>query len=179
MYVGNLPPDMEDNDLVAMFTPFGRILETKLYRKGGYGFVRFDDHESAVQAICDMHGKVLGDRALKCSWGRFPNGQRMKHGIPALALPEVQQPFFLPTPVGTTLPYGLPTTLLPSGTMMPTHVQSLLVSPAAAMLAGGGGGSAAARALVQPSNQAAMQAALDAQGMYFSAMFGPYQQPRQ
>lgn len=179
VYVGNLPPNTDDADLVTMFSPFGRIIETKLYRKGGYGFVRFDDHESAVQAICDMHGRAFGEHTIKCSWGRFPNGQRMKHGIPPLALPDVQQPFYMPTPVAGTLPYLPTATLMPTATMMPSHVPSVLMSPAAAMLTGGGAGLSPATRMVQPNNPAAVQAVLDAQGMYFSAMYSPYQQQRQ
>lgn len=182
MYVGNLPDNTEDTELVAMFSPFGRIVETKLYRKGGYGFVRFEEHQSAVQAICDMHGRMVGDRALKCSWGRFPNGQRMKHGIPPLGLQDVQQPFYLPSPVAAaSLPYLPTATLMPSAALIPSHVQSVLMSPAAAMLTGGGVGLSPATRLVQAGSPAAIQAALDAQGMYFSAMYSPYQQqqPRQ
>lgn len=35
-------------------------------------FKRFDSHVAATQAIVTMHGKIVGDQACKCSWGKEP-----------------------------------------------------------------------------------------------------------
>jgi hypothetical protein len=41
---------------------FGPVLEVKLHKKGGYGFVRFERHDSAVQCIVDTQGVLLFGR---------------------------------------------------------------------------------------------------------------------
>lgn len=37
---------------------------------GSYGFVTFQRHEDAVSAIVTMNAQTLGNKSLKCSWGR-------------------------------------------------------------------------------------------------------------
>jgi nucleolysin TIA-1/TIAR len=73
VYVGNLSPSITDAEIRRQFAAFGPIVELKIQRKGGFGFVRFKSHDDAVHAILTMNGKVLGDKTLKCSWGRHPN----------------------------------------------------------------------------------------------------------
>lgn len=73
VYVGCLSPEVTDTELRRHFSAFGNILELKQHRKGGYAFVRYHTHEAAVGAICEMTGKVLGGKTLKCSWGRNVN----------------------------------------------------------------------------------------------------------
>ena len=46
------------------------MAEVKLHKKGGYGFVKYQAHESAVKAIVGQRGRELHGRSLKCSWGR-------------------------------------------------------------------------------------------------------------
>lgn len=41
---------------------FGSVAEVKLHKKGGYGFVKFDLHESAVKAIVHGHSEELHGR---------------------------------------------------------------------------------------------------------------------
>jgi hypothetical protein len=41
---------------------YGPIAEIKLHKKGGYGFVKYELHESAVQAIVGSHGRLLHGR---------------------------------------------------------------------------------------------------------------------
>lgn len=188
VYVGNLPPGTGDTELLAMFAPFGRIVETKLYRKGGYGFVRFADHSSAVSAICDMHGHTIGDRVLKCSWGRFPNGQHVKQGLGGPSPVEAaQQPsyFITPTGVGGGMPYMPAAALVPGTTMLHPSTgvgPMLMAAPAnpAIMQSGGASGINATGASMgaNPVGSAAgMAPTMDARlaGMYFS-MYNPYPQ---
>lgn len=50
---------------------YGPVAEVKLHKKGGYGFVKFEHHKSAVKAIVGQHGKELDGRVsvvqLTCS----------------------------------------------------------------------------------------------------------------
>lgn len=41
---------------------YGPVAEVKLHKKGGYGFVKFEHHKSAVKAIVGQHGKDLDGR---------------------------------------------------------------------------------------------------------------------
>ena len=46
---------------------FGAVAEVKLHKKGGYGFVKFGTHDSAVKAIVkgqnqELQGRVRGTK---------------------------------------------------------------------------------------------------------------------
>eukprot|EP00798_Chlamydomonas_sp_ICE-L_P024446 gene24446-10046_t len=70
VYVGNIPPEWVEHELTNHFSVYGNIAVVKLHKKGGYGFVKFCAHESAVKAIVDLQGKDCQGRVLKCSWGK-------------------------------------------------------------------------------------------------------------
>eukprot|EP01121_Diplochlamys_sp_Union-15-3_P018529 TRINITY_DN675_c0_g1_i1.p1 TRINITY_DN675_c0_g1~~TRINITY_DN675_c0_g1_i1.p1 ORF type:complete len:135 (+),score=25.04 TRINITY_DN675_c0_g1_i1:382-786(+) len=71
-----------------VFLEFGFIEEIRIQKDKGYAFVRFQTHESAGKAICSVHGRNIGYRAVKvdycinekikinnevifqCSWGK-------------------------------------------------------------------------------------------------------------
>lgn len=57
---------LTDNAHTLLHAAYGPVAEVKLHKKGGYGFVKFDDHDSAVKAIVDMHGKELYGRVSTC-----------------------------------------------------------------------------------------------------------------
>ncbi|KAJ2156142.1 hypothetical protein GGF46_005386 [Coemansia sp. RSA 552] len=71
IFVGGLPPSAADADLNSSFAMFGNIVETKLMmdretgRSRGYGFLQFDNEESALEAVkignsgdgIQIHGK--------------------------------------------------------------------------------------------------------------------------
>jgi len=69
-YVGNLTPDVTDQMLREVFQDFGYIEEIRIQKDKGYAFVRFQTHESAARAICSVHGRTIGYRNVKCSWGK-------------------------------------------------------------------------------------------------------------
>ena len=41
---------------------FGSVAEIKLHKKGGYGFIKFALHDSAVRAIVQVHHRELQGR---------------------------------------------------------------------------------------------------------------------
>jgi len=65
--------ELNDEDIKAHFSRYGDLAEVKLHKKGGYGFVRFQKHEDAVQAIVAMNGITINDKVLKCGWGKKTN----------------------------------------------------------------------------------------------------------
>ena len=42
VYVGNIAPEVSDQELRRNFQQFGNVVEVKTYRKGSYGFVHFE-----------------------------------------------------------------------------------------------------------------------------------------
>ncbi|GBF93014.1 hypothetical protein Rsub_05625 [Raphidocelis subcapitata] len=83
VYVGNIAPDWSEADVSAYFSSFGPTLEMKLHKKGGYGFVRYQNHADAVQAIAATNTRVMYGRAVKCCWGKNAGGARPRGGGPS------------------------------------------------------------------------------------------------
>ena len=60
LYVANLPKDYEENDILAMFSPYGTIIEVRLLRDRltnapkGVAFVQFDLRSEAEHALIDV-----------------------------------------------------------------------------------------------------------------------------
>jgi len=81
VYVGNIASEVTDAELRRHFGAYGRVVELKQHRKGGYGFVRYQTHQEAVSSICSMNGKAIGGKALKCSWGRNTSSNSMPQGV--------------------------------------------------------------------------------------------------
>ncbi len=75
LYVGNLPYNISDDQLEAMFTKFGQpdsarvITDRETGQSKGFGFVEFSNDEQAKQALT-MNGTDLGGRSLKVNEAR-------------------------------------------------------------------------------------------------------------
>jgi len=84
VYCGNLPNEALTEELLrGAFSPFGSILEIRVFKEKGYGFIRFGDKASACKAICEMHNKEVSGHPCKCAWGREstdPNNQPHREG---------------------------------------------------------------------------------------------------
>jgi len=70
LYVGNLPYQLSESELEALFTPFGRVREAKIIkdqysdRSKGFGFVEMPDNSSAQAAIDGLNGSSVGGRQI-------------------------------------------------------------------------------------------------------------------
>jgi len=70
LYVGNLSYDVTDSELNDLFTPFGvvesaRIITDKFTGNSkGFGFVEMPSREEANQAMNDLNGKTINNRAM-------------------------------------------------------------------------------------------------------------------
>ncbi len=67
LYVGNLPWSVKNDDLAALFTPFGEVVSAMVImdrmnptRSKGFGFVEMEEGD-AMKAIEAMNGKMVGD----------------------------------------------------------------------------------------------------------------------
>ncbi|KAG8199358.1 hypothetical protein JTE90_011819 [Oedothorax gibbosus] len=60
LYVSGLPKSMTQQDLEALFTPFGRIITSRILCDNitGVGFVRFDQRIEAERAIKHLHNTI-------------------------------------------------------------------------------------------------------------------------
>lgn len=74
VYVGNISPLTNRDDLVRIFAPFnhGHPLEARIPAGKGYGFVKLASHEQAASAICTLsiQGVFMHSRWLRFGWQR-------------------------------------------------------------------------------------------------------------
>lgn len=74
IFVGDLSPDIEVQQLRDAFISFGHISDCKIIRdpqtskSKGYGFVSFVRKEDAESAIATMNGQWIGGRAVRTNW---------------------------------------------------------------------------------------------------------------
>src|SRR5262249_56902086 len=79
LYVGNLSYDTTEEQLRALFTPFGEPESARLItdrdsgRSKGFGFVEFADSGQANAAMSSLNGKEIGGRALTVNEARPRN----------------------------------------------------------------------------------------------------------
>lgn len=99
LFVGGLPYDYTEGDLLALFIPFGRVIAVKIMhtqwgKSRGLGFVEFDNLDSAVTAKTKMHNHQVDlDRTIIVDYAapdpfNTPEGQ--KRHQQALAKKEVR-----------------------------------------------------------------------------------------
>ncbi|KAK4741987.1 hypothetical protein SAY87_025575 [Trapa incisa] len=72
IFVGNLDPNATEDELRQTFLQFGEILNVKIPMGKGCGFVEFRARPSAEEAIQRMQGAIIGQQAVRVSWGRSP-----------------------------------------------------------------------------------------------------------
>ena len=72
VYVGGLPYDLSEGDIIVIFSQFGEIVDVNLPRDKdtgkpkGFAFIAYEDQRSTVLAVDNFNGaKVLG-RTLRC-----------------------------------------------------------------------------------------------------------------
>jgi RNA recognition motif-containing protein len=76
IYVGNLSPDVTQDDLQKAFEPFGAVTSATVIRdrysgeSRGFGFVEMADKSEAQAAINELNGKELMGRTISVSEAR-------------------------------------------------------------------------------------------------------------
>ena len=76
IYVGNLPFETTEEDLVTAFSPYGTVdvarVITDRYsgRSRGFGFVEMPNDEEATKAINELSGRDFSGRALTVNEAR-------------------------------------------------------------------------------------------------------------
>jgi len=74
VYVGNIPYNVNENDLGQYFSSCGEVTNVRLVfdpntnRPKGFGFCQFADEEGAQKAISSLNGAEFNGRVLRVSW---------------------------------------------------------------------------------------------------------------
>ncbi|TYI19153.1 hypothetical protein ES332_A07G144600v1 [Gossypium tomentosum] len=74
--VGNLDPNVTEEELKQFFSPLGEIVYVKIPAAKGCGFVQFATRTSAEEAIQRMQGQMIGQQVVRISWGRSPTAKQ-------------------------------------------------------------------------------------------------------
>jgi len=83
IFIKNLDPEIGHKELHDTFSAFGNILSCKVAmgdsnQSKGYGFVHFENEESALKAIAKVNGMIMGSK--KVFVGKFiPKKERLKN----------------------------------------------------------------------------------------------------
>ncbi|KAJ9539754.1 hypothetical protein OSB04_026260 [Centaurea solstitialis] len=94
LYIGYLPPMLDDDTLIRLFSPFGEIVMAKVIKdkitglSKGYGFVKYSDVQQANTAIASMNGHNLDGRTIAVRVA----GKPPQPTVPHSAANPVQQP---------------------------------------------------------------------------------------
>jgi len=70
VYVGGVTADISSDMLQSAFKDYGTIEEVRLQPDKGFAFIRYQTHENAAKAIVGMNNKMVGNRIMRCSWGK-------------------------------------------------------------------------------------------------------------
>ncbi|EPS67039.1 hypothetical protein M569_07737, partial [Genlisea aurea] len=70
VFVGNLDPNISEEELRQVFLQFGDIIYVKIPASKGCGFVQFSARASAEESIQRMQGAMIGQQVVRLSWGR-------------------------------------------------------------------------------------------------------------
>ena len=76
LYVGGLPYQTTEHDLIDLFEQIGPVTEASVItdrdtgRSKGFGFVEMSDEQAARTAIDRLNGTILGDRTITVNEAR-------------------------------------------------------------------------------------------------------------
>ena len=80
LFVGNLPKEYTEDDLLQLLTEFGSPKNPKIIKdretghSRGFGFVELETKEEGTAAIEQLNGREVGGRALTVSEAREQSG---------------------------------------------------------------------------------------------------------
>lgn len=98
LYIGYLPPTLDDDGLIGLFSRFGDIVMAKVIKdritglSKGYGFVRYPDVQMANTAIASMNGYHLEGRTIAVRVAGKPPQPAVPPGPPASSMPTYPVP---------------------------------------------------------------------------------------
>ncbi|CAL4921010.1 unnamed protein product [Urochloa decumbens] len=72
IFIGNLDPNVTEDELRQICVQFGELIYVKIPVGKGCGFVQYAARASAEEAVQRLHGTIIGQQAVRLSWGRSP-----------------------------------------------------------------------------------------------------------
>lgn len=85
LFIGGLSGNVSEAELRGLFGRFGDIVYVKIPAGKGCGFVQYMDRGSAERAMAQMHGHVIGNGAVRISWGRSSTNRGATQQVVAAA----------------------------------------------------------------------------------------------
>ncbi|KAL0419580.1 UNVERIFIED_CONTAM: Polyadenylate-binding protein RBP47B' [Sesamum radiatum] len=79
VFIGNLDPNVTEEELRQIFLQFGDIVYVKIPAAKGCGFVQFAARTSAEESIQRMQGAVIGQQVVRLSWGRSLTAKQSRY----------------------------------------------------------------------------------------------------
>lgn len=85
LFIFHVPNDMTNQTMFDLFSPFGTLLSVRIMvekdtgRSRGFGFVSYDNRESAAAAIKALNGHPIGNKRLKVQHKQTPGSGPMVH----------------------------------------------------------------------------------------------------
>ncbi|KAL7383892.1 hypothetical protein ABVT39_020128 [Epinephelus coioides] len=70
VYCGGIQSGLSEHLMRQTFSPFGQIMEVRVFPEKGYSFIRFSSHDSAAHAIVSVNGTAIEGHIVKCFWGK-------------------------------------------------------------------------------------------------------------
>ncbi|XP_021758901.1 polyadenylate-binding protein RBP45-like [Chenopodium quinoa] len=80
IFVGGLDPNVTDDQLRQVFSPYGELVHVKIPVGKGCGFVQFGSRAAAEQALAALNGAQIGSQSVRLSWGRSPSAKQVQPG---------------------------------------------------------------------------------------------------
>eukprot|EP00096_Caligus_rogercresseyi_P005154 TRINITY_DN200_c0_g1_i1.p2 TRINITY_DN200_c0_g1~~TRINITY_DN200_c0_g1_i1.p2 ORF type:complete len:134 (+),score=39.51 TRINITY_DN200_c0_g1_i1:143-544(+) len=74
LYLGNVSDETRERDVEKFFKGYGKLREVAL--KNGYGFVEFEDHRDADDAVQDLDGKDMNGSRVRVEFARSSREKR-------------------------------------------------------------------------------------------------------
>uniref|UniRef100_A0AAY4B608 RRM domain-containing protein n=1 Tax=Denticeps clupeoides TaxID=299321 RepID=A0AAY4B608_9TELE len=70
VYCGGVASGLSEHLMKQTFSPYGQIMEVRVFPEKGYSFIRFGSHEEAAHAIVSVNGMSVEGHTVKCYWGK-------------------------------------------------------------------------------------------------------------
>ncbi|XP_008320330.1 nucleolysin TIAR [Cynoglossus semilaevis] len=70
VYCGGIQSGLSEHLMRQTFSPFGQIMEIRVFPEKGYSFIRFATHDIAAHAIVSVNGTSIEGNLVKCYWGK-------------------------------------------------------------------------------------------------------------
>ncbi|XP_053612218.1 hrp65 protein-like [Plodia interpunctella] len=79
LYIGNLTNDVTEEEILALFAPFGETAELFLNKEKNFGFIKMDFRVSAEKAKRELDGKMRNGRTLRVRFAPHNSAIRVKN----------------------------------------------------------------------------------------------------